>query len=460
MEQNKHDELELMMLGRTKMALFTCGAMLALAALPVMAQQPMDLKQVLEQALKHNTDVRNAALDQEAARNKVGETRADGLPQISAQGDLKFNPSIATQMLPGEIIGRPGEQVPVQFGTKYIASVSGQVTQKLYDHRFLTGLQAAKQSEELYALLHLQTGEQVLYEVAGTYYKILDLKAQEASVDSQLSTMAELERITKLQVGNQYKLKLDLQRVQVNRQNAITRRDGFTLQAEQQLNYLKVLMGMPVATDVRLVQPTDLGIVAPTPGSTALYEQRTDIKVLNQQIALQDLNIRATRAGYAPTLSAFGNLGWQAQSNAFDMYGSDGTWLKNAAIGATLAIPLFDGGRKHHQIAQQKVVRLQYQADLVHAENALAMEERNAIAALDNSWRTVEAQAGNLVLAEEVYGQTNSLYTEGIAPLTDLLDADQALSDSRTTYHSATLNYKLAELDLLKAQGKLNTLVQ
>ena len=54
----------------------------------------------------------------------------------------------------------------------------------------------------------------------------------------------------------------------------------------------------------------------------------------------------------------------------------------------------------------------------------------------------------------------NSLYEEGISPLTDLLNADQALSDSRTAYHSATLKYKLAELDLLKAQGGLKTLIQ
>lgn len=448
------------MLERTTKVLLTGAAMLALAALPVMAQQPMDLKQALEHALKYNTDVRNAALDQEAARNKVGETRADGLPQISAQGDLKSNLSIATQLLPGEMIGRPGEQVPVQFGTKYNATVSGQVNQLLYDQRFITGLQAAKRSEELYALLQLQTEEQVMYEVAGTYYKILDLRAQEASVDSQLASMAELERITTLQVQNQYKLKLDLQRVQVNRQNATTKRDGFTLQAEQQLNYLKVLMGMPVTAQVELVQPANLAIGAPAINGDALYAQRTDIKVLDQQIALQDLNIRATRAGYAPTLSAFGNLGWQAQRKEFDIFEGGGSWFKSSAIGATLAIPIFDGGRKHYQIAQQKVVRLQYEADREYTGNALAMEERNAIAALDNSWRTVEAQAGNLVLAEDVYDQTNRLYTEGIAPLTDLLDADQALSDSRTSYHSATLKYKIAELDLLKAQGKLNTLVQ
>lgn len=101
------------MFERTTKALLTGAAMMALAALPAMAQQPMDLKQALEHALKYNTDVRNAALDQEAARNKVGETRADGLPQVTGQADLKSNPSIATQLLPGEMIGRPGEQVPV-----------------------------------------------------------------------------------------------------------------------------------------------------------------------------------------------------------------------------------------------------------------------------------------------------------------------------------------------------------
>lgn len=442
------------------MAACALPLLLALATLPATAQEGMGLKAILQQALEHNTNVRKAAMDQEAARYKVNETRAEGLPQISAQADLNYYPSIATQILPGEIIGKPGTQVPVQFGTKYNATLGGKVTQMLYDQRFLTGLQAARRSAELYEMLQLQTEEQVIHEVASAYYQVLDLEAQQASVDSQLVSMVELERITALQVENQFKRKLDLQRVQVNRQNATTKRDGYALNVEQQVNYLKLLMGMPASAELVLAHPANMGVGAPVFSAEARSAQRTDIKILQQQIELQDLNIRSIRAGYMPTLSAFGALNYQAQRNEFNFFDQRLNWFPNSVIGGTLAVPLFDGFRKHSQIAQQKVALLQYEADLEYTTNALAVEERNAIAALDNSWRTVEAQASNLVLAQDVYNQTNSLYSEGIAPLTDLLDADQALSDSRTAYHSATLKYKLAELDLLKAQGGLKTLTR
>lgn len=442
------------------MAVCALPLLFVLATLPATAQESLGLKAILKQALEHNTQVRKAAMDQDAARYKVNETRAEGLPQISAQADLNYYPSIATQILPGEIIGQPGTQVPVQFGTKYNATLGGKVTQMLYDQRFLTGLQAARRSAELYEMLQLQTEEQVIHEVASAYYQVLDLEAQQASVDSQLVRMVELERITTLQVENQFKRKLDLQRVQVNRQNATTKRDGYALNVEQQVNYLKLLMGMPASAELVLAHPANMGIGAPVISGDALSAQRTDIKILQQQIELQDLNIRSIRAGYMPTLSAFGALNYQAQRNEFNFFDQGQNWFPNSVIGGTLAVPLFDGFRKHSQIAQQKVALLQYEADLEYTTNALAVEERNAIAALDNSWRTVEAQASNLVLAQDVYSQTNSLYSEGIAPLTDLLDADQALSDSRTAYHSATLKYKLAELDLLKAQGGLNTLTR
>ncbi|MFZ1618086.1 MAG: TolC family protein, partial [Flavobacteriales bacterium] len=140
---------------RSLMAVCALPLLFVLATLPATAQESLGLKAILKQALEHNTQVRKAAMDQDAARYKVGETRADGLPQISAQADLNYYPSLATQLLPGEIIGQPGTQVPVQFGTKYNATLGGKVTQMLYDQRFLTGLQAAKRSAELYEMLHL-----------------------------------------------------------------------------------------------------------------------------------------------------------------------------------------------------------------------------------------------------------------------------------------------------------------
>ena len=51
-------------------------------------------------------------------------------------------------------------------------------------------------------------------------------------------------------------------------------------------------------------------------------------------------------------------------------------------------------------------------------------------------------------------------YKEGILPLSDLLEADTDLSKSKINYTQSNLDVFIAELNLLKARGRLNSLAQ
>jgi outer membrane protein TolC len=62
-------------------------------------------------------------------------------------------------------------------------------------------------------------------------------------------------------------------------------------------------------------------------------------------------------------------------------------------------------------------------------------------------------------LAKEVYANTRNNYDQGLAPLTDLLDAENSLTTSQNNYSTALLDYRLAEIQVLKTQGKLSSLV-
>jgi outer membrane protein TolC len=53
------------------------------------------------------------------AEYKIDEARAGALPQISATINNTYNPILQKSVLPGEILGRPGELIPVAFGTKW-----------------------------------------------------------------------------------------------------------------------------------------------------------------------------------------------------------------------------------------------------------------------------------------------------------------------------------------------------
>ena len=82
----------------------------------------------------------------------------------------------------------------------------------------------------------------------------------------------------------------------------------------------------------------------------------------------------------------------------------------------------------------------------------------NACSQLTNNLLTIDSQKENVKLAEEVLLNTQNNYQQGLASLTDLLEAERSLSDAKNNYTTALLDYKLAEIELLKSQGKLETM--
>jgi len=111
-------------------------------------------------------------------------------------------------------------------------------------------------------------------------------------------------------------------------------------------------------------------------------------------------------------------------------------------------------------VAQAKVRAMQLEQDINKANAAAEMQHQNAVKKLTNSIRSAEAQQENLRLAEEVYGQTELLYKEGLSPLTDLLEAETALREARTAYNNQIINVKTAQIDLYKSTGDISTLAE
>ena len=71
-------------------------------------EQVLSLRQCVEYASAHSGILKIADFEQGVARKKVGEFIGSALPQISASGTWDDNAIMATQLLPGEILGQPG----------------------------------------------------------------------------------------------------------------------------------------------------------------------------------------------------------------------------------------------------------------------------------------------------------------------------------------------------------------
>lgn len=79
---------------------------------------------------------------------------------------------------------------------------------------------------------------------------------------------------------------------------------------------------------------------------------------------------------------------------------------------------------------------------------------------MKNTEITINNQQANVELANEVLSNTRNNYKFGLATLNDILDAEKDLVEAKNNLTKAKIDYKLAEVSLLKAQGKLRSLTQ
>ncbi|UZJ64141.1 TolC family protein [Sphingobacterium sp. KU25419] len=130
-----------------------------------------------------------------------------------------------------------------------------------------------------------------------------------------------------------------------------------------------------------------------------------------------------------------------------------------SGLGLNLSIPIFNGGETKAKINQATIQLKQAQVDLEDTKLALSLANENARSQITNSLLTINSNRANVKLAKEVLDNTQNNYKNGLATLTDLLDAENAYSDAQNNLSTSLLNYKVAEIQLVKAKGELNTLL-
>ncbi|RZL46860.1 MAG: TolC family protein [Pedobacter sp.] len=434
--------------------------LLGVISLPqlVVAQQQLTLKEALTFALENNTRIRKSKLDIDGGRYKVQEVRAQALPQITGTAGLTYNPIIGQQ-----VVDFGGQLQTLKFGQKWNSNAGVQLSQQLFNQQVFTGLQAARSSEEYYNLTSQLTEEQIIELVANNYYQILVNRQQLNVVDNNIKNVKVIEKIIANQYQNGLAKKIDVDRIKVNLTNLETQREQ-TLNAITQLeNQLKFSMGMSVNNQI-VLPATELTEVTQLPqfADSITLANRTEIKLLNNTDKLLALQRKAYVAEYYPTLALTGNYTYSSQSNGFDFLSSNASAIGfgSSAIGLTLRVPIFNGFLTRSKIRQADVEISKAKEDRKETTNSLNLAYENAKIQLRNSLNTINAQKKNAELAQEIYKSTQNNYNNGLASLTDLLDTETSLTEAQNSYTQALLNYKIAEIQLIKSNGNIKTLVK
>ena len=416
----------------------------------------MSLQQCIQYGLSKNAGVLKSKLEIDRTNEKRNETRAEYLPQVNGNVQFINNLKLQTSILPGEIIGQPGTQVAVQFGTKYNTTAGVDAKQVIYDQSLIYSMKLTKQSSKVSEINAKKTEEQLIYDIASAYYAAQVSLTQKKLVESNLVQVDSLLKITQIQFENDAAKQLDLDKLTVNLTNLQTELATSNTNYEQQLMLLKYYMGMSLEENIELpaidVREESASII-----NTASLNN-TDLELIQAQREVYAVTLQQIKAGYLPSLSLSFHSSIQNQQNDLRIFSSNAQWFPNSYVGLHLNIPIFDGLAKNSRVKQTKIQLEQSVLDEQYLTENLKMQRANANNALKVNRAALESQQRNIELAQKVYETTQAQFVGGIASMTDIVNAETSLRDAQTNYLRALVQVKLGELDLIKSTGNIRTL--
>jgi outer membrane protein TolC len=422
----------------------------------------IDLKEAIQYALENKAEAKKAKLNIENSEYLIQEARAGALPNISANGSITYNPILQETAIPATTFD-PNSTEPfiiMAMGQKWNALGGVTLNQNLFDKTVFTGLKAAKTTREFYQINAELTDEQVIERVATAYYNVYVQKEQLSTIEESMSNVEKTRNIIKSLFDNGLAREIDLDRVDVQLTNLKSSRQQLVNAVALLENSLKFYMGMPIQQPIELAD-NDFQVEEFLLAETAETNNRTELKLLNKQSELLELQKEARKAAFYPSLSLSAGYNYMGQGDKFPI----GSGLENgvywsdfASISLNLRVPIFSGFANRARVSQADIELRQLEQDIADTKLGLDLEYQNAKTQIENSYIDIDNQGENVKLAEKVVRNTQSNYQLGLATLTDLLEAESALVNARNNYSNAVLQFKLAEIQLLKSKAELNTL--
>lgn len=440
------------------------AALLSLSVTPYLKAQKSDsgvsmtLQQCIDYCLKNNFQTKLSAYDYAQAKWDEKKLKSFSLPQISFDGKFENYMKLPVLIIPGEILGEPGMNIPVEFGTQYNVNAGIQVTQLLYKQSFFTSQKMARKASEIAGVTIKKTREAVIAEIARLYWYTVATQKQIKILNMTKENIDKLYSLTELQYDNGLLKASDLKKMEVNSNNLSIQIMNLKNLYSEQINMLKFISGIPDC--IELVPGDTL--------NTSYFEFHEgynsegipELMILEKKQELDLLTIKANKQEYLPSLSAFGSYAFQAQREEFDMFRSgDDKWFEIGVVGINLSIPILNGFERNCKVQHSKI---EYDKTRLQAKNArrhYKTEYQIATDLWNNSRNSMETQQENLRLARTLFTQIQDEYLEGISSLNDLVLAQNGLLEAESLYISSLLKLRIAEIDLIKASGNMNLLI-
>lgn len=430
--------------------------LLMMAIIPsIRAQESFSfsLREAQVYALENNYDVRNAITDIEIARAKVRETIATGLPQVSGSVGYTNYLEIPTQLIPGEFFGLPeGEFAEVQFGTQHNATWSADVNQMIFNGQYIVGLQASRAYLSLSETSYEKSEIEIKDMIAKAYYPVIILQENRAVFDSTLQSLDKMLYETREYYNAGFVEETDVDQLELLKSDMEVTLTNIENQLEIARNTFKYLMGIDAESEVILTDKID-DLMGSLEREALIrkpfdYNNHIDFKMLQNQKAIAELQIKLNRSEYYPNLNAFYSYSQNAMRNEFNFFSSGEDWYPTQILGVQMSIPIWSSGYRRHKVQQSKLEMVKLQVQEEQLVQGLSLQVRTVRVEFNNAYLIYKNKELALENSQKIYQKTETKYREG-------LSTSLELQQTYNQYLSSQIDHLTSMLDLLTKKSDL-----
>ena len=436
-----------------------------LLSISVHAQEIFSLEKCKEFALKNNAKAQNSQLSLEAAEQARKEAYTKYFPQVSAMGvgfqankpmmSMEMDMSAMMQPVMAGLMptmawlmqqGAPldpaafsGEPQKIEMLEKGVIGVVTAAQPVYAGGQIATGNKLAKLGVEAAELQKVMTDDEILLTVEQYYWQIVALEEKTKTIAEAENLLNRFHVDVKNAVDAGLANRNDLLKVEL-KQNEL---ESGKLSLANGLKLLRTVLAQFIGAspdnfdiDKSLVDNVSIALSANVDHQSALY-QRTEYRLLDKSVAANELMVKMETGKLMPTVAV--GAGWNYMN--FDKGGMMPMKADFGMVFATVSVPITDwwGGSK--AVKRQKIQAQIAQNDKRNAEEMLLIQMLQLRNDVEEAEQQVQLADKAIAAALENVRLNSDYYEAGTGLLTDLLDAQNALQQTRDQRAEAVTAY-------------------
>lgn len=403
------------------------------------------LRQLIEQALANNRDLRSALANIQSARAQYRIQRAELSPQVNGDVSGNRSKSVSASTLSGAL-GRPVES---EF---YTASVGLSAFEIDLFGRVRSLSKAALESYLATEEAARATRISLIAETASAY---VTFAADNSQLELSRRTLESAQRsmeVTRKRLEAGVSSRLDVRQAETIYQQARADLASTTALIAQDRNALELLVGGHIPDALLPSElPNDHQWLADVPAglSSSVLLERPDVLQAEHQLKSANANIGAARAAFFPRLSLTASTGL-ASTELSDLF-SDGASIWS--VGPSLVLPIFNGGANVANLSYANAQRNLYVSQYELAIQTAFREVADALAVRGTIQEQLDAQRALVDAAADSYQLAEARYTKGVDTFLNALDAQRTLYNAEKSLLSARLTASNNVVTLYRVLG-------